>query len=370
MKVKLTDICRPKQWKIISMNQLLNDGYPVYGANGKIGYYSEHNHEKPVLLIGCRGSCGSLHITEPFSYANGNAMALDDLDDSKYLLKYLYYFFSNRGFVDVISGSSQPQITRTGLERVVLPVVPLKKQKQIVQILDTANNLRQKREEQLALLDDYLKSVFIEIFGDPIFNYKKWPLVELNSIIENIDSGWSPVCVDNHRESQDVPVVLKLGAVTYCVFNQLKYKIIPKDVDIKKRVEVQSKDLLFTRKNTKDLVGASVYVFKCERNLLLPDTIFRLNYKNTLVNGIYLWKLFTEKGFRKVIQNLATGSAGSMPNISKEKLKKLRMPLPSLNIQNKFASIVEQAQQIKQKMRASLDEMDNHFNALMQRYFE
>jgi hypothetical protein len=94
-----------------------------------------------------------------------------------------------------------------------------------------------------------------------------------------------------------------------------------------------------------------------------------LNYKNTLVSGIYLWKLFTERGFRKVIQNLATGSAGSMPNISKEKLKKLEIPFPQLNIQIKFASIVEQVEQVKQKMRDSLHEMDNHFNVLMQRYF-
>lgn len=345
--------------------------YPFFTCAQKPEKINSYSFDCECVLVAGNGDLNVKYYKGKFDVYQ-RTYVVEVLQKDRIDTRFLFYFL-NKYLVRLRSqsiGGVIKYIKMANLTDIELPEYSLKKQKQIIQILDTADNLRQKREEQLALLDDYLKSVFIEIFGDPIFNDKKWPLVELNSIIENIDSGWSPVCVDNHRESQDVPVVLKLGAVTYCVFNQLEYKIIPKDVDIKKRVEVQSKDLLFTRKNTKDLVGASVYVFKCERNLLLPDTIFRLNYKNTLVSGIYLWKLFTEKGFRKVIQNLATGSAGSMPNISKEKLKKLRMPLPSLNIQNKFASIVEQAEQIKQKMRASLDEMDNHFNALMQRYFE
>ncbi len=55
-RVKLIDICKPKQWKTISGKDILEKGkYPVYGANGKIGFYNEYNHEKPTLLIGCRG---------------------------------------------------------------------------------------------------------------------------------------------------------------------------------------------------------------------------------------------------------------------------------------------------------------------------
>lgn len=345
--------------------------YPFFTCAQKPEKINSYSFDCECVLVAGNGDLNVKYYKGKFDVYQ-RTYVVEVLQKDRIDTRFLFYFL-NKYLVRLRSqsiGGVIKYIKMANLTDIELPKYSLKKQKQIIQILDTADNLRQKCKEQLALLEDYLKSVFIKIFGDSISNDKKWPLVELNSIIENIDSGWSPVCVDNHRESEDVPVVLKLGAVTYCVFNQSEYKIIPKGINIKKRVEVQSKDLLFTRKNTKDLVGASVYVFKCERNLLLPDTIFRLNYKNTLVSGIYLWKLFTEKGFRKLIQNLATGSAGSMPNISKEKLKKLRIPLPSLNIQNKFASIVEQVEKTKQKMRASLGEMDNHFNALMQRYFE
>ena len=112
--INLFDICNPKQWKTVSAKDLSEVGYPCYSANGKIGFYKTYNHEFPTLLIGCRGTCGSLHITEPFSYVSANAMALDGLNEKLVVMKYLYYFFRKRGFRDIISGSSQPQITRQG----------------------------------------------------------------------------------------------------------------------------------------------------------------------------------------------------------------------------------------------------------------
>ena len=82
-KIPLSKVCRPKQWQTISQDKLLTEGFPVYGANGKIGFYSEYNHEYPTILITCRGAtCGSINICEPKSYVTGNAMSLDDLDQS------------------------------------------------------------------------------------------------------------------------------------------------------------------------------------------------------------------------------------------------------------------------------------------------
>ena len=72
MRVRLTDICTPKQWRTIPTSELLSEGYPVYGANGIIGYYSDYNHEKPTLMVTCRGAtCGSINVSEPFSWING-----------------------------------------------------------------------------------------------------------------------------------------------------------------------------------------------------------------------------------------------------------------------------------------------------------
>jgi type I restriction enzyme, S subunit len=117
----LTSICRPKQWKTISANELHDEGYPVYGANGIIGFYDQYNHKDETILITCRGAtCGTINICQPRSYVTGNSMALNQLD-SDWDLSFLEFTLRIRGLNDIISGSAQPQITRQGLESVQIP---------------------------------------------------------------------------------------------------------------------------------------------------------------------------------------------------------------------------------------------------------
>lgn len=119
----LVDLVTPKQWKTIPTKNLIEKGYVVYGANGKIGFYSEYTHEKPTLMITCRGAtCGNLHISEPCSYINGNAMALDSQPTDLVSLEFLFYALKARGLEDTISGSAQPQITGKGLQEVGVPL--------------------------------------------------------------------------------------------------------------------------------------------------------------------------------------------------------------------------------------------------------
>ena len=99
---------------------MTDDGeYTVFGANGVIGKYDKYNHEEPQLLITCRGAtCGSVNISTPKSWINGNAMVVRPKDNS-IDLKFLEYMF--RGGIDLsetISGAAQPQITRQSLNPV------------------------------------------------------------------------------------------------------------------------------------------------------------------------------------------------------------------------------------------------------------
>ena len=159
---RLDEVCTLKQWKTISIKELTPDGYPVYGANGIIGYYKEYNHSEPTLCITCRGAtCGALNITKPYSYINGNTMALDNLNTSKISLKFLYYYLKNRKLNDVISGSAQPQITRSSLSRVMIPKFQIEIQKKISNILDYVVEIIEKRKNQILLFDELIKSRFL-----------------------------------------------------------------------------------------------------------------------------------------------------------------------------------------------------------------
>ncbi|WP_270793571.1 restriction endonuclease subunit S [Aeromonas sp. QDB36] len=166
----LGDTCEMYQPKTISSKEMVQDGaYPVFGANGMIGRYDQYNHEEPQLLITCRGAtCGSVNISEPFSWITGNAMVVRpkqvELD-----IRFLEYLF--RGGIDIsqaITGAAQPQITRTNLSplKISYPTSIIEQQR-IVAILDEAfeaiaaarANAEQNRQNARALFESVLNSV-------------------------------------------------------------------------------------------------------------------------------------------------------------------------------------------------------------------
>lgn len=134
----LTEICSPKQWKTIGTKDFTSEGYPVYGANGLIGKYKEFNHDKPTVMIGCRGTCGVIHVSEGKSYINGNAMCLDDpIPEINY--KYLSAALKCYDFSKIITGTSQPQITIEGLKKVLVKIPTLEEQKVFISLSEQSD---------------------------------------------------------------------------------------------------------------------------------------------------------------------------------------------------------------------------------------
>jgi len=155
---RLLDICRPRQWPTISRQKFTETGYPVYGANGQIGFYSEYTHAEETIAITCRGAtCGTINVVPAKSYITGNAMALDDLDSVSVDQTYLRQALEHWGVVKSISGSAQPQITRQSLSNVSFPFPPLDEQRRIAEVLRSvdkaiaaAEDARQATEQVFA----------------------------------------------------------------------------------------------------------------------------------------------------------------------------------------------------------------------------
>lgn len=368
--VNLTSICRPRQWKTLSMEMLTDKGYSVYGANGKIGFYKDYTHEFPTLAITCRGAtCGSVHITEAKSYINGNAMALDSVS-KEVDIKFLYYYFILRGFKDVISGSAQPQITGEGLSQVQVPLPPLSVQKRIAQILDEADELKRKDKELLKKYDELAQSIFIDMFGDPGKNEKGWEKIVFSDILEKIESGWSPQCLERQAEKSEWGI-LKLGAVTKCTYKDNENKALPSFEKPREEIEVKEGDLLFSRKNTYDLVAACALVRQTRSKLMLSDLIFRLKMKKHVkVSPVYLHALLTFPTKMKSVQSLANGAAGSMPNISKKKLSSLAIELPPFTLQKEFEAIIDTIEKNKNISTNAVRNSANLFQTLIQKAFK
>jgi len=140
-EVRLGEICSPKQWTTINTSDLSDEGYPVYGANGFIGYYTEYNHEIETIAVTCRGStCGEVSMIPAKSYITGNAMSLDDIDFKLCNQHFLYYALCERGLNDIISGSAQPQIIGKDIKRIMVTFPPRDEQKAIANIFLTLDS--------------------------------------------------------------------------------------------------------------------------------------------------------------------------------------------------------------------------------------
>jgi type I restriction enzyme S subunit len=156
---KLSTLTNPKQWKTISSGELKEFGFPVYGANGVIGFYDEYNHSESTVLITCRGAtCGTINVCQPKSYVTGNAMALDD-PDARLRIPFLEWVLRIRGTDDAITGSAQPQITRQSLECVTIPLPPVDLQGDFVARADEIDKLKVEYGAHLAKLDALFASL-------------------------------------------------------------------------------------------------------------------------------------------------------------------------------------------------------------------
>ena len=136
--VYLSEIAQIYQPQTISLSELTKEGYLVYGANGVIGKYREYNHQTEQICITCRGNtCGVVNYTQPKSWITGNAMVINTDDfKEKVFKRYLYHYLSAYNFNRIISGSGQPQIVRSPLEKLRIALPTMQQQINIAKTLD------------------------------------------------------------------------------------------------------------------------------------------------------------------------------------------------------------------------------------------
>ncbi|WP_418450896.1 restriction endonuclease subunit S [Blautia sp.] len=231
------------------------------------------------------------------------------------------------------------------LNKLQLVVPDLSTQNKVAEILSRLEKIIGLRRQELKRLDDLIKARFVELFGDPIKNPKGWDVVKLSECLERIDNGKSFTCDSNAREGA-FPAILKLSAATYGDYRPYENKALLDEKQFVESVEVHRGDLLFTRKNTPDLVGMAAYVFETPEKLMMPDLIFRL-VTNERMTPIFLWQLINNREFRPVIQGISGGSAKSMSNISKERLKNIEIICPTISEQKKLEGVLDQVNKSK-----------------------
>ena len=367
MEKGLREICHPKQWRTLSADMLSDSGYPVYGANGIIGYYTAYNHEEPTILITCRGAtCGTINICKPFSYVNGNAMALDDL--SKDIeIQYLYYFLLARGLSDVITGSAQPQIVKQSLTKVKVIYPPLDEQRKIAAVLDKVSDLIAKRRQQLDKLDTLVKARFVEMFGDTLLNSMEWPECRLDlmaEIVSGITKGRKIkdtelfevpyMAVSNVKDGYIDWTTVKTIMATQAEINQ--YRLLPLDV-------------LMTEGGDPDKLGRGAIIYRPPDNCIHQNHIFRVRLNKAVLSPVYLEQYLQQQRAKRYFWRCAKQTTG-IASINMKQLSALPILTPPLAVQVKYAAFIEQVNQSKISIQKSCKQLDILKKALLQKYFE
>lgn len=370
MKFKaLGELSKPRQWKSLASKEFTNDGYPVYGANGVIGHYTQYNHEHETIAIGCRGACGFVHITTPKSYITSNAMSLDDLDVNECNLHYLANYLKYRGFSDVTTGAAQPQITRTNLDRVQIPLPSLHDQIRIAHLLGKVEGLIVQRKQHLQQLDHLLKSVFLEMFSGA----NKGVELTIGTAFKQGDlllhkDGNHGSNYPKKEEFGDfgVPFITaksidELGHLMPCSIEHLN-----EEKAAKLTIGwIESGDVLLAHNATVGRVG--LYRGEFGRALIGTSlTAFRPNMDK--LKPIYLHELLRSHFFQhQLFCGMGQATRNQVPITAQ---RELLIRIPELALQDRFAEIFDKVEGIKSSYQHSLTDLESLYGALSQKAFK
>lgn len=146
------EVCNIQQGKTLAISKLSSGQYPVFGANGVVGFHHEYNFDWEVTALGCRGSCGTIHYVDEPAFLANNVMALWAKDSSVLVSRFLPLALENLDLVGsgAISGQVQPQITKQGLQPVEIPLPPLLEQERIVGLISSVDSYIDALEGQVS----------------------------------------------------------------------------------------------------------------------------------------------------------------------------------------------------------------------------
>jgi type I restriction enzyme S subunit len=286
--------------------------------------------------------------------------------ESRFLYHYLRRVAEK---IDALgTGATFKEVSKATIGAYPIVFPPMEDQRRIADILDKSDAIRRKRREALALTDELLRATFLEMFGDPVTNPQGWPLAHMKDVL-GIEAGWSANGEPRSARSHELGV-LKVSAVTSGMFRAEENKALPvEDATGRELIIPKRGDLLFSRANTRELVAAVCLVDEDCVNVFLPDKLWRISPANGRATSEYLRYLLGHSRVHDLIAGTASGTSGSMLNVSQEKIRALRLPMPPVEQQRRFGAVVWKAYEARNAHLRGIAEADRLFASLQHRAF-
>ena len=250
------------------------------------------------------------------------------------------------------------------IEKKELDIPPVPEQKRIVarieelfSELDNGVETLRKTKQQLAV---YRQAVMKVVFQGVAQNHV---MVSMGEILSGIEGGKSFKCEERPPQETEYGIV-KVSAVTWGTFNEEESKTCQSSQFIESK-RIKAGDFLFSRANTLELVGNCVVVETVNKNLMLSDKILRFHFEDGILPKYVMYYLRTHEG-KKQIQEYSTGNQESMRNIGQDRIKKINVPVCSMEEQNRVVSEIETRLSVCDSIEKTVDTALHQAEAMRQ----
>lgn len=314
--------------------------------------------KKGTVIMSFKLTVGKCAIAGKDLYTNEAIIAFNLKEGYEIIPNFLYYYLQGYKWEGANKAVMGLTLNKATISKHKIAFPPLSTQQSIVSELDKINELISLKKSQLEDLDSLAQSIFYDMFGDfeddtPLSHF-------INSLGGGKSLAGMVPCINK---------VLKTGAVTYDCFDGNAVKDLPIDYVPLPEHLLKNGDLLVSRMNSPELVGSCAYVWKAPANTYLPDRLWRAELKQGN-NPIYLWFSIIQLKAKEQIRTLASGTSGSMKNISKPRFLSVKIKNVPLSLQQSFAKRIEVIEQQKQQINKTIKDLETLLASRMQYWFD
>ncbi len=288
---------------------------------------------------------------------------------NKYLFYFLFYNYNKGGMIKYYNKTTGIQNLKVNffIKDLKVPVPPMETQEKIVQILDQAQALIDKRKEQIQALDQLIDSIFYTMFGDPVSNEKGWEVKELGELSSLVTKGSSPNWQGIEYVTDDSQVLFVTSEnVREGYLDLSKRKYLQNEFNEKQKRSILKKgDFLI------NIVGASIgraCMFDIETKANINQAVSLVRLKNECINEKYLLFFLNSKSALLQYDNMKVSVARA--NLSLQNIKDLEILNPPIQFQNQFAEKVQVIEKQKEVLEESLKLLEENYKSIMDKAFK
>lgn len=317
------------------------------------------------IILSSRAPIGYVAVLKDDMSCNQGCKALIPKNKKEVDSLYFYYLFLTKEseLNHLGSGSTFKELSKTKLEEYKITAHDINEQKEIAYSLDEIDKARQQRKAANALTDQFLQSTFFSMFGDPVTNKKDWKVKTLDEVCDKITDG-----------THNSPVNLEQGDYKYITAKNIKKN----GIDLRDITYVSKKDhkTIYARCNPefddvlyiKDGVTTGIAaVNNLNEEFSLLSSVALLKCNKRLLSPYFLAACLNNKSLYDDIRKKMGGAA--ITRLTLQKINSIKIIVPPLSLQQQFADIVTQTEQLRQKQRESEQELEKLFQSLLQKYF-